>query len=206
MFNRKKDDPFFNILLKIAENVQVAMHYANDFRINSLEDLAEISVQMKKYETDGDKLIHELIVMLNKSFMTPIEREDILALANSMDDVLDGMEECIAHFDMFSLVDIDDSMNTFMSYIMLSSDEIVKAMQKLQMKKLVDMRENAILIKDYESKCDDVLRVSIKQLFLHEQDPIRIIMLKDIYEQLEDIADDCQNVANTMETIIMRNA
>ncbi|GED20114.1 MULTISPECIES: DUF47 domain-containing protein [Kurthia] len=206
MFNRKKDDPFFNILLKIAENVQVAMHYANDFRINSLEDLAEISVQMKKYETDGDKLIHELIVMLNKSFMTPIEREDILALANSMDDVLDGMEECIAHFDMFSLVDIDDSMNTFMSYIMLSSDEIVKAMQKLQMKKLVDMRENAILIKDYESKCDDVLRVSIKQLFLHEQDPIRIIMFKDIYEQLEDIADDCQNVANTMETIIMRNA
>lgn len=206
MFNRKKDDPFFNILLKIAENVQVAMHYANDFRINSLEDLAEISVQMKKYETDGDKLIHELIVMLNKSFMTPIEREDILALANSMDDVLDGMEECIAHFDMFSLVDIDDSMNTFMSYIMLSSDEIVKAMQKLQMKKLVDMRENAILIKDYESKCDDVLRVSIKKLFLHEQDPIRIIMFKDIYEQLEDIADDCQNVANTMETIIMRNA
>lgn len=206
MFNRKKDDPFFNILLKIAENVQVAMHYANDFRINSLEDLAEISVQMKKYETDGDKLIHELIVMLNKSFMTPIEREDILALANSMDDVLDGMEECIAHFDMFSLVDIDDSMNTFMSYIMLSSDEIVKAMQKLQMKKLVDMRENAILIKDYESKCDDVLRVSIKQLFLHEQDPIRIIMFKDIYEQLEDIADDCQNVANTMETIVMRNA
>ncbi|AMA63369.1 MAG: DUF47 domain-containing protein [Kurthia gibsonii] len=206
MFNRKKDDPFFNILLKIAENVQVAMHYANDFRINSLEDLAEISVQMKKYETDGDKLIHELIVMLNKSFMTPIEREDILALANSMDDVLDGMEECIAHFDMFSLVDIDDSMNTFMSYIMLSSDEIVKAMQKLQMKKLVDMRENAILIKDYESKCDDVLRVSIKQLFLHEQDPIRIIMFKDIYEQLEDIADDCQTVANTMETIIMRNA
>ena len=206
MFNRKKDDPFFNILLKIAENVQVAMHYANDFRINSLEDLAEISVQMKKYETDGDKLIHELIVMLNKSFMTPIEREDILALANSMDDVLDGMEECIAHFDMFSLVDIDDSMNTFMSYIMLSSDEIVKAMQKLQMKKLVDMRENAILIKDYESKCDDVLRVSIKQLFLHEKDPIRIIMFKDIYEQLEDIADDCQTVANTMETIIMRNA
>ena len=206
MFNRKKDDPFFNILLKIAENVQVAMHYANDFRINSLEDLAEISVQMKKYETDGDKLIHELIVMLNKSFMTPIEREDILALANSMDDVLDGMEECIAHFDMFSLVDIDDSMNTFMSYIMLSSDEIVKAKQKLQMKKLVDMRENAILIKDYESKCDDVLRVSIKQLFLHEQDPIRIIMFKDIYEQLEDIADDCQTVANTMETIIMRNA
>ncbi|GEK32365.1 hypothetical protein KZO01_26740 [Kurthia zopfii] len=206
MFNRKKSDPFFDILGRIAENVQVAMHYANDFRITSVEDLQEISTQMKKYETDGDKLIHELIVMLNKSFMTPIEREDILALANSMDDVLDGMEECIAHFDMFSLIEIDESMNRFISYIVKSADEIVLAMEKLKVKKLVEMRDNAILIKDYESKCDEVLRTSIKQLFLHEKDPIRIIKFKDIYEQLEDIADDCQNVANTMETIIMRNA
>lgn len=206
MFNRKKSDPFFDSLAKIADNVQEAMHYANDFRITSLEDLAEISTRMKKYETDGDTLIHELIVMLNKSFMTPIEREDILALANSMDDVLDGMEECIAHFDMFSLIETDDSMNAFIGYIVKSADEIVKAMEKLQKKKLVDMRENAILIKDYESKCDEIFRSTIKQLFLNEKDPVRIVMFKDIYEQLEDIADDCQNVANTMETIIMRNA
>ncbi|MBK3494931.1 DUF47 domain-containing protein [Viridibacillus sp. YIM B01967] len=206
MFNRKKPDPFFETLAKIAENVQEAMHYANDFRIQSLEDLEEISIRMKKYETDGDSLIHELIVMLNKSFMTPIEREDILALANSMDDVLDGMEECIAHFDMFTLIDIDESMNTFISYIVKSADEIVKAMELLKKKNLIGMRDHAILIKDYESKCDEVLRTSIKQLFLHEKDSIRIIKFKDIYEKLEDIADDCQNVANTMETIIMRNA
>lgn len=206
MFNRKKPDPFFEALANIAVNVQEAMHYANDFRIHSLEDLEEISKRMKKYETDGDSLIHELIVMLNKSFMTPIEREDILALANSMDDVLDGMEECIAHFDMFALIDIDESMNTFISYIVKSADEIVKAMELLKTKNLIGMRDHAILIKDYESKCDEVLRTSIKQLFLHEKDPIQLIKFKDIYEQLEDIADDCQNVANTMETIIMRNA
>ncbi|AMW98240.1 DUF47 domain-containing protein [Rummeliibacillus sp. G93] len=206
MFSRKKVDPFFDALVKISVNVQEALHFANDFRIKNFEDLQEISTKMKKYETDGDTLIHELIVMLNKSFMTPIEREDILALANSMDDVLDGMEECIAHFDMFALTDIDESMNTFIEYIVKSTDEIVKAMEKLQNKNLTSMRENAILIKDYESKCDEVLRVSIKQLFLHEKDPIRIIQFKDIYEQLEDIADECQKVANTMETIIMRNA
>lgn len=206
MFNRKKDDPFFNKLAEIALNAQTALHYANDFHIHNLDDLAEISTQMKKYETDGDTLIHALIVMLNKSFMTPIEREDILALANSMDDVLDGMEECIAHFDMFGIVEADEAMNKFVENIVASTDEIVLAMEKLQSKDLVGMRENAIKIKDYESKCDEVLRKSIKQLFLHETDPIRIIQYKDIYEQLEDIADDCQNVANTMETIIMRNA
>ena len=136
MFNRKKDDPFFNKLAEIAVNVQKGLHFANDFHIHNKEDLAEISKQMKQYETDGDKLIHELIVMLNKSFMTPIEREDILQLANSMDDVLDGMEECIAHFDMFGIVEADDSMNRFVENIVASSNEIVLAMEKLQNKKL----------------------------------------------------------------------
>ena len=98
MFNPRKSDPFFVQLQKIAENMREAVHFANDFKVQSVADLKELSIKMKKYETFGDKLIHELIVMLNKSFMTPIEREDILALANKMDDVLDGTEHCIAHF------------------------------------------------------------------------------------------------------------
>lgn len=206
MFSSKREDPFFAALYKVAENINKASHYAEDFKITSIADLKELSVTLKKYETDGDKLIHELIQMLNKSFMTPIEREDILELAVRMDDIIDGIEGCIAHFEMFSLTEVDDYMRDFIKYITLSTDEIVKAMQHLLNRKLLNMREHAILIKDYERKCDEVLRTSIKQLFLHEKDPIRIIQFKDIYEQLEEVADYCQSVANTMDTIIMRNA
>jgi uncharacterized protein len=206
MFSSKKQDPFFSALYKIAENVREAIHYANDSRIITVTDLKEISIKMKEYETAGDKLIHELIVMLNKSFMTPIEREDILSLAIRMDDVLDGTEGCIAHFEMFALTEVDQSMRDFLGYITKSTDEIVKAMELLNKKDLVGMRQHAILVKDYERQCDEVLRSSIKQLFLKEKDPIRLIKFKDIYEQLEEIADHCQNVANTIETIIMRNA
>lgn len=206
MFNGKKTDPFFLALHKIAENMREAIHYANDYRIETVSDLKELSIKMKEYETQGDKLIHELIVMLNKAFLTPIEREDILELAIRMDDILDGAEGCIAHFEMFSHTEIDESMRDFLGYITKSADEIVKAMDLLTKKDLVGMRQNAILIKDYERNCDDILRSSIKQLFLNEKDPIRLIKFKDIYEQLEEIADYCQNVANTIETIIMRNA
>lgn len=206
MFSSKKSDPFFDALHKIAENMREAAHYTNDFRIESVADLKEISIKTKSYETAGDKLIHELIVMLNKSFMTPIEREDILELAIRMDDVLDGLEHCIAHFEMFSLTEVDESMRTFFGLIAKSADEIVAATEKLQKRDLLGMRPHAILIKDYERECDEVQRSSIKKLFLNEKDPIRIIKFKDIYEQLEDVADYCQNVANTMETIIMRNA
>lgn len=206
MISSKKPDPFFLSLLKIAENVRDGAHYADDFRVNTVADLKEISVNLKNYETAGDSLIHDLIVMLNKSFMTPIEREDILQLAITMDDILDGIDNFTAHLEMFSLIEIDESMRTFLGYIVKSTDEIVKAMELLAQKKLLKMHEHSILIKDYERKCDEVLRSSIKKLFLNEKDPIRIIQFKDIYEQLEDIADYCQNVANTLETIIMRNA
>ncbi|ALC87585.1 MULTISPECIES: DUF47 domain-containing protein [Bacillaceae] len=206
MISSKKQDPFFTSLLKVAQNVQEAAHYADDFRINTVADLKEISVHVKNYETAGDKLIHDLIVMLNKSFMTPIEREDILSLAVRMDDILDGIDDFTANLEMFSLIEIDDSMRTFLGYIVKSTDEIVKAMELLANKKLLQMHEHAILIKDYERKCDDVLRSSIKQLFLKEKDPVRIIQFKDIYEKLEEVADYCQNVATTIEAIIMRNA
>ncbi|MFC5590825.1 DUF47 domain-containing protein [Sporosarcina soli] len=206
MFNQKKTDPFFSALLTIAENVKEAVHYADNFKVSNVADLKEVSIKLKKYETEGDDLIHDLISKLNKSFMTPIEREDILQLAIKMDDILDGIESFAAHLEMFSLTEIDEYVQKFMENIVKSTDEIVKAMELLSRKKLEAMREHAVLIKEYERICDEVQRTSIKQLFITEKDPIRIIQFKDIYEQLEEIADYCQDVANTIETIIMRNA
>ncbi|EON70535.1 DUF47 domain-containing protein [Lysinibacillus sphaericus] len=206
MFNSNKQDPFFQALLKISKNVKEGIYYAHNARIQDIDALKEIAVTMKQYETSGDKLIHELIVMLNKSFMTPIEREDILALANKLDDVIDGMEGCIAHFNMYNLTEVTEPMRQFLTYIAKSTDEMVQAMELLNSKKLVEMRKHSIQIKDYERECDEIFRSSMKQLFIQEKDPLRIIVFKDIYEQFEDIADSCQTVANTIETIIMRNA
>ena len=206
MFSQRKPDPFFTALLTIAENVQEAVHYANDFKVVTVADLKEVSIKLKSYETEGDTLIHELITKLNKSFMTPIEREDILQLAIKMDDVLDGVEHFAAHLEMFSLIEIDEYVQKFMDNIVKSTDEIVEAMKLLARKKLEAMRDHAVRIKEYERICDEVFRTSVKQLFINEKDPIRIIQFKDIYEQLEDVADYCQDVANTLETIIMRNA
>jgi len=206
MLGPRKPDPFFTALLDIAKHVQESMHYANEFKVNSVSDLKDASIRMKEYETAGDTLIHELITKLNTSFMTPIEREDILNIAIAMDDILDGMEHFLANLEMFSLIEIDEYMQKFILNIMKSTDEIVLAMELLTKKKLVDMRTHAVQIKEYERICDEVLRTSIKQMFIREKDPIRIIQLKDLYELLENTADFCQDVANNIETIIMRNA
>ena len=112
------------------------IYYAHNARIQDIDALKEIADTMKQYETSGDKLIHELIVMLNKSFMTPIEREDILALANKLDDVIDGMEGCIAHFNMYNLTEVTEPMRQFLTYIAKSTDEMVQAMELLNSKSL----------------------------------------------------------------------
>lgn len=134
MFNSKKPDPFFEGLLNIAKNVQQGANYAKESTITTVSELKQIQIKMKSYETAGDKLIHELIVKLNDSFMTPIEREDILSLAIKLDDILDGIENTIAHFEMYSFTEVNQYMRDFVDYIAKSSDEAVKAMELLNKK------------------------------------------------------------------------
>lgn len=202
----KKKDKFSVLLNNISLNLKEATNFFADYKIKNVSDLVVFSETMKEYETKGDSYVHEVIKELNNAFITPIEREDILALAMSMDDVLDGLEHCSARFEMYSIVKVDDFMLKFVDAIKHCSHEIQDSIELLAAKKLPQIRDHAIKIKDYESKCDGIQRQSIKHLFTVEKDPIKIIQYKEIYENLEDVADYCQNVANTLETIIMKNA
>jgi len=202
----KKKDKFNDLLHSISVNMKEGAHYFADYKLRNVSDLKIFSETMKDYETRGDSYVHEVIKELNNAFITPIEREDILHLAMTLDDVLDGIEHCAALFEMYSITQADDFMLNFVDALKNCSDEIVLSIELLSNKKLLDIRDHAIKIKDYESKCDGILRQSIKHLFSVEKDPIRIIQYKEIYENLEDIADSCQSVANTLETIIMKNA
>lgn len=205
MFKNKKDK--FSILLEsISVNLKEGAYYFAEYKLKNASDLKIFSEEMKRFETQGDEYIHQVIKELNNSFITPIEREDILALAMSMDDVLDGLEETAAIFEMYSVMQADEYMLKFVDAIRSCTDEIVKAIELLSIKKLPHIRAHAIKIKDYETICDGVLRQSIKHIFTIEKDPIRLIKIKEIYENLEEIADSCQDVANTLETIIMKNA
>jgi predicted phosphate transport protein (TIGR00153 family) len=186
-------------------NLKEGAYYFADYKLQNASDLKVFSEEMKRFESQGDEYIHQTIKELNHTFITPIEREDILALAMSMDDVLDGLEETAAIFEMYSVMQADEYMLKFVDAIRSCTDEIVKAIELLSAKKLPAIRTHAINIKDYETICDGIYRQSIKHIFTIEKDPIRIIKIKEIYEHLEEIADSCQDVANTLETMIMKN-
>ncbi|WHY66881.1 DUF47 domain-containing protein [Neobacillus sp. SuZ13] len=206
MARAKKVDRFFNYLLRMALNLKASANYFAEYKLNNVSDLKIFTEKMKEFESNGDTMVHDLIIELNNAFITPIEREDILALSISMDDILDGLYHTASIFEMYSIIEIDDYMLTFVDAIKNCITEIDAATKLLSTKNWLHLREHTIKIKEIESDCDHILRDAIKHLFTSQKDPIRIIKYKQIYEGLEEIADSCKAVANSFETIIMKNA
>jgi len=194
------------MLGNITANLEDSAKFLTEFTIESPNDLKALTTTMKHYESKGDTLIHDIIVELHKAFITPIDREDILQLAMRLDDVLDGLDHTASLMELYSITQPTVYMKDFVTEIYGSCQEISESIRLLAKKKLLDIHSHAVKIKDYESKCDDILRASVKELFGKEKNPIMIIQYKEIYENLELISDYCQDVANILETIIMKNA
>jgi predicted phosphate transport protein (TIGR00153 family) len=201
----KSKDKFALLLNSIALNLKESVVFFSEYEVNHISDLPAFSSQMKEFETKGDIYVHNVIKELNHISITPIEREDILACAMSMDDVLNGLEHCAALFDMYSITETDEYMVKFVNAIKHCSYEIQISIELLTTKQLLQIRKHTIKIKDYESQCDHIRRQCIRNLFSIEKHPIKIMQYKEIYESLEEIANCCQTVANTLETIIMKN-
>ncbi|GMK41968.1 hypothetical protein PCCS19_50270 [Paenibacillus sp. CCS19] len=201
----KKKDIFFRTLEEMADTLVVAVEYFGD-NVSKLQDVSAFAKQMKLYETQCDKYTHTILTELNKTFITPIEREDIMALTKSLDDVLDGIEACASRFEMYQIKEHDEYISLFADNIVRCSHQIKKAIYLLTQKKLLAMREPNIAINELENQADDLLRVSITSLFSNVKDPIELIKRKEIYERLEQTTDYCEDVANTLESIIMRNS
>lgn len=202
----KKKDPFLERLYQITQNVLEAAQYFNSFKISSEDSLTEFTKVMKEYEVKGDDYNHELIIALNKTFITAIEREDILDLAITLDDILDGIEGCASRFYMYQVTEPNSYMVKFGELIESATIVVLEAMDHLRNRKLLDMRPSIIKINDIEKDGDMLLRKGIYELFQQSTDAIEIIKIKEVYEILERVLDSCEDVADTLETIIMRNS
>lgn len=200
-----KDRQFFSLLMDAAQNLAETARIFGQFAQN-LTRAGEYAAQLKDLEKRGDRYTHDLITLLNKLFVTPVDREDILALAVKIDDVVDGLEACAARLHLYRIHEDNRFIREFARLVQSQADEIVLAMHRLQTKDLLKIRENAVQINVLENQGDDLLRQSLGDLFDQETDPIRVIKLKEIYETLETVTDRAEDVANGLESIVMKNA
>lgn len=204
MFSKKKD-VFFESFSLIAENLNEAAQSFNE-ELQKLNIESNCPKQMKIYEDTGDKYTHVVYKALNRTFVTPLEREDIMGLTVKIDDVLDGMEATTSHLDLYGVNEPDEFIRKFAQIVKKSCDEIVNSINLLVNKKLLQIRTHTVRINELENEGDNLLYDSLKNLFSTTTDPLTIIKKKDIYEMMESILDACEDVADVLETIVMRNS
>jgi len=202
---KKKPDKLLTLLLDIAQNMKECGNAFSKLEIEASADLKVFSEKIKDFETKGDSIIHETIIELNHAFITPFEHEDILLLAERMDEVVDELEEVAVYFYMYGITEMDEYMQEFRKYIGLAVDELYVAIDLLVAKQLKKIKEHTVNVKSYEEICDMNERKAIRKLFKKYTDPIKIIQYKDIYEMLEKSVDACQDVAKSLDIIVMKN-
>jgi len=203
VFSKKRE--FFELFDKVAANilhaatllVAIMEHFTN------LDNWAQ---EVHQLENDGDLLTHDIIKKLNKTNITPIDREDIHALASTLDDILDFIWGTAARLAIFRMKESTKEA-VIMSKELLTTVELVhKAIKKLEEKNYSHMQEYCIEINKLENKMDRVFRDALGHLFDEIKDPILVIKWKEIYEHLENASDKCEDVADILESIAIKNA
>jgi uncharacterized protein Yka (UPF0111/DUF47 family) len=150
-------------------------------------------------------LTHDIIKKLNKSFVTPLDREDIYALSAALDDILDLIDASAQRIVMYNVEKPTPEAKELAFLILKSCQTIDKAVALLG-GKLEPIAEYCVEVNALENEADRVCREAISRLFDEEKDPIQLIKWKEIYETLERATDKCEDAANILESVVVKNA
>ncbi|WP_067621654.1 DUF47 domain-containing protein [Alicyclobacillus acidiphilus] len=201
----KKSGQLTSYLMDIANNIRETTEVFEKGLTGTM-DYESLAKEMKQYESTGDALTGNLLTLLNDTYIAPLEREDFVALATKLDDIIDGIHACSVRFTLYGVMDKTATMFEFAKDIHRCAIEIDGAVRKLNDRNFVEIRDHIKEINILEKHGDELLHTALRTLFAECKDPIELIKLKEIYEILENVTDRCENVADVLESVILKNA
>jgi predicted phosphate transport protein (TIGR00153 family) len=201
-----KDEKFFDLLEEASDNV---IHSASVFRdmVATWQQSNEKAKEIRELEHAGDRMTHEIFNRLNRTFITPIDREDIHALASELDDVVDIIQSTTDRMLLYRIDSTSASLVNMANVLLQSAEVIGKAVKSLR--DLTHSRRTldfCIEANRLENEGDVFLKTAIGELFANQNNVLEIIKWKEIYEATEFAIDKCEDIANTIEGIIVKNA
>lgn len=200
-----QDKQFYDLLEESAENVRNGAEFLV-YIVENYDDLKNKCHKMKTIEHRGDEITHTIYQLLNKTFITPIEPDEISRLASSIDDVLDYINGATRMMYLYGIPETDRFMVEFSKLILLSAEELQEAVKGIRdLKHPKGIEEHCIEINRLENLGDELLGEAIQEVF-RCPDAISLIKYKDIYEKLEDATDKCENAANVLSDIAIRHS
>ena len=201
-----KEDVFFDLFEQQAEAIGRGLQLF-EVLIKEYSRLEELNVKIKAIEDESDEIAHKIYNLLNNTFVTPFDREDIRLLAHRMDDVMDLTEKVSARMQLFDLAAPPVNTDRMLVIIRNAFDKITSAIRMLrEQKNYKTILQLCVEVNSLENEGDTVLRESLADLFRETSDPVYLIKAKEIYESLEEATDRCEDLANILETLLLKNA
>jgi len=201
-----REEKFFDLFTQQAEVVLEGARLLKNF-LEDYTDLDQKRMLIEKVENEGDEVVHKIIEKLNTTFITPMDREDIHALASAMDDILDFINATVQRMHLFKVKKVTDDAKKLANIILRASEECLELIRNMQnMKDVKGMKARWIEVNRLENEGDVVSRAAIAALFEDGMDPIEVIKWKEIYEHLETATDKCEDAANIVEAVVLKNA
>ncbi len=201
-----REDDFFELFEQAARNSLAAADELIAF-LEEFDDIGERARRIKDLEHNGDKITHDAIERLNRTFITPMDREDIHELICRVDDIVDLIDTAAHRIVLYKVEKPTEASIELARCLKHATGVIVEVMPLLRdMKNARAISEKCIAIQTQENDADRVMHHAIAALFEARPDPIEVIKWKDIYEEIESATDRCEDVANVLDSIVLKNA
>jgi predicted phosphate transport protein (TIGR00153 family) len=199
-----REDDYFKLFSQMTGKIQEASNALVEMMQDTSENFEVHSKRIKNIEHGCDEITHTLTTKLNKSFITPFDREDIFTLSVALDDVMDYIDAGARAMMMYDIREVNSYMRHFAKVIQGLAMELNSAVSMLSNPKN-GMNEHIVEIHRLENEADDVYFRAIGELFRNSTEPATLIKLKELYEILENATDRCESVANIIESIVIKH-
>jgi predicted phosphate transport protein (TIGR00153 family) len=199
-----REEKFYHLFQRQVEIISEAARLLLDGVRTGNSRLAAAATEITVLEHKGDEVIHEVFRRLNQTFITPIDPEDIHSIASALDNVLDGIEDTSHRLVSYKIDPVPPNMITLA--------EIVESCAKAMRSAVVELEKNGatmdhcIEINRLENEADRIGRSAVVDLFNYEKDPIRLIKLKEVYDYFEATVDSCEDVADVLQNVVVKNS
>ena len=201
-----REEKFFDLFRQQAANVVEGARLIRGF-LEDYTDLDQKRLKIEMVESAGDEIAHRIIEKLNTTFITPMDREDIHALASALDDILDLIYATAQRLHLYGVKAITSDAIALANVILRAAEETEALVDRMEdMRNARNLKARWIEVNRLENEGDKISRQAIAGLFEREKDPIEVIKWKEIYEHLETAIDKCEDAANIVEAVVLKNA
>ncbi len=202
----KREEVFFDMFVETADIICESAELLEDLMTNYTDVLEKVA-KIEDKEHECDNIVHKILDLVNKSFITPIDREDIYIIAKEMDNITDSIEATAHRFKMMGVKEIIPDALELSKLIVPCTRELKGVMKELKFMKTSKTLQNKIIeVNRLEDVADEHFRNAVTNLFQCEKDPVKVIIWKEIIEYLENTLDMCEDVANIVEGVVMKHA